>query len=116
MALAAYNTYFRASIVYNIMLLKLILTPNFSINILEENAVDVRMILLHVQQPLLYCLIKIFKSINLNPSPCKFAFKTVLSFFKTLTLFFYSMFSFKLRNKIGRFGKLTLFTELTRPS
>ena len=34
--------YSRASIVYNIMLLTLILTPSFSSPILEENAVGVR--------------------------------------------------------------------------
>ena len=68
--------YCRASMVYDIMLLTFMLTPNFSSPILEENAVSVRndtctatsSQLLHVQQPLLNCSIKKFKSINLNLS------------------------------------------------
>ena len=106
--------YCRASIAYNIMLLTFILTPSFSSPILEENAVSVRndtctatsSQLLHVRQLLLNCSIKKFKSINLNPP------ETLLSKQFCDSLSFYSMFSFKLRNKIGRSGKLILFYRI----
>ena len=68
--------YCGASIVYNIMLLKLILTPSFSNPILEKNAVGVRIDTLHVQQPLLYCSIKI--QVNKCKSFTRSAFKTIL--------------------------------------
>ena len=54
--------------------------------------------------------------VNKSKSFSNFAFETVLWFFKALTLFFCSMFNFKFRNKIGRFGKLILFTKLALPS
>ena len=73
------------------------------------------MILLHAQQPLLNCSNKKIQ-VSQSKSFSNFDFKTVLWFFMALTLFFYNMFSFKLRNKIGRFGKLILFTELALPS
>ena len=103
------------SLVYNIMLLTLILRPNFSSAILEENAVGVRNDTFTCTATSSQVLNQKFK-VNKSKSFITFAFKTVLRFFKTLTLFFYSMFSFKLRNKIGRFGKLILFTKLALPS
>ena len=104
--------YCRASIVYNIMLLTLTLTPSFSSPILEKNKVGVRndtFTCTATSSQLINKKIQVKKS----KSYTNFAFKTVLWFFKTLTLFFYS---FKIRNKIGRFGKLLLFTELALPS
>ena len=101
--------YCRASIFYNIMLL----TPSFSSLILEENAVSMRNdTCTSTPSQLLNQKIQVNKSKSFS----NFAFKTVLWFFKALTLLFYSMFSFKLRNKIGRFGTLILFTELAFPS
>ena len=97
------------------MLLTLILTPSLSSPILEENAIDMR-------NDTFTCTATSFQLLNqeiqVNKSNffTNFAFKTVLGFFKTLALFFYSMFSSKLKNKIGRFGKLILFTELALPS
>ena len=92
------------------MLLKLVLTPSFSSPILEENSVGVRndtFTCTATSSQLLNPKIQVNKSNSFN----NFAFKTVSWFFKALTLFFYSMFSFKLRNKIGRFGILVLIVK-----
>ena len=61
--------YCRASIVYNIMLLTLILTPSFSSPILEENAVGVRNDTFTCTATSSRLLNRKFKSVNLNPSP-----------------------------------------------
>ena len=90
-------------------------TPSFSSPMLEENAAGVRndtFTCTAASSKLLNQKIQVNKSKSFT----NFAFKTVLCFFKTLTVFFCSMFSFKLRNKIGRFSKLILFTELVLPS
>ena len=97
------------------MFLTLILTPSFGSTISEENAVGVR-------NDYFTCTATssqlLNQKIQVDKSKCftNFAFKTVLWFFKALTLFFYSMSNFKLRNKTDRFGKLILFTELALPS
>ena len=104
------------------MLLTFILTPSFSSPILEENAVSVRndtctatfSQLLHVRQPLLNCSIKKFKSINLNPSPTLLS-KQFCDSSRHLLCSFMACLALNLETKIGRFGKLILFTELAFP-
>ena len=94
------------------MLLMLVLALSFSSPILEENPVGVRndtFTCTVTSSQLLNQKIQVNKSKSFS----NFAFKTVLSFFKALTLFF-STFNFTY--KIGRFGKLILFTELALPS
>ena len=67
--------YCRVSIVHNIMLLTLILTPSFSSPILEENAVGVRNDTFTCTATSSQLLNQKFKPINLNlnPSPTLFS-------------------------------------------